>query len=186
MTGFRESVGGAGHVPAPATLELGPAAFSPTWRSRPKSAIVFGLRVPSERDLQSARAEAAKQAAQLVADLNDPDVTIDTFNDALLSQLVSYAICDPSNVEAVHPVLEFPQDQVQEYLTSNTIRRIFDEVERLQVATSPLFPEADAADIIELIGLLQANRLGDVDAVTARRTRRFLRFVLDELRPTDA
>lgn len=177
MTGFHEVV--SAKLAASATIELTTDAFSATWSGRPRAAIVFGLRVPSERDLQTARAEAVKIAVNLHA---DGIGRVEAFNDALMAQLVSYAICDPNDVMAPHPLLEFPQDQVQQYLTSRAIRDVFDAVERLQVATSPLFPEADADDVTALIGLLQTDRLTELRPVAAKRVRRFLRFTLDELR----
>lgn len=163
-------------------IELHPHEFADDWQGRPASPVLFGLRVPPEADVMTGRAEAAKRAAELHE--QSPE-QVDAFNDALLEYLVARAICDPNDVTAPHPLLELAEDMVPLALKPLTLRRIFDEIEKLQIEQSPLFPEATDDEIGELVGLLaMQSPLAALDRARQLRARRFLKFVLDELATT--
>lgn len=161
-----------------ATLLLEPSAFSSDWDSRPDSAVLIGLRVPSESDTQSAIAESAKRAIELH---DETEGRIGAFNDALLSMLVARSVCDPNDVLAVHPLLELPDEIVPLAFPPATIRHIFDAVEKLQIDTSPIYEEATDEEVATLCTRLSEGALGRAERVASKRARRFLRFVLDEL-----
>ena len=169
---------------APRTVELTPDRFADTWEGRPIEPIVVGLRVPAEADLQSAR----DNAAALVSDkkgLTEEGV-VNAHNDALLSIAVARGICDPNDVTAAHPFFELADDIVPLALKSNTIRWLFDEIERLHVEQSPIFPEATPEEVLALSDLLATEdpfcRANPVDAMRARR---YLRFALDLIDPVE-
>lgn len=163
-------------------IELQPHEFADDWEGRPTSPVLFGLRVPSEGDVMTGRAEAVKRAVELHPDSPEQ---VDAFNDALLEALVARGICDPNDVTAPHPLLELAEDMVPMALKPLTLRRIFDEIEKLQIEQSPLFPEATDDEVGELVGLLAMQApLTQLDRSRQLRARRFLKFVLDELETT--
>jgi hypothetical protein len=166
----RASAGGGTGVPAARNVRLTPGDFSPTWHNAPSSDVVVGIRVYSESDARTAEQEAAKQEDQVAAE------------QVLFSLAVARGICDPNNVKAPHPLFPFADDTIPLALTPRAVRRLFDEIERLHVDQSPAFAEATDDDLVELAGaLIQPDPLGKLDAVKAKRARRYVRLALDLL-----
>lgn len=163
---------------APRTITLAPDQFADEYSNRPVAPVVFGLRVPSEADAQAARNEATKLAAQI----DDHESSTETFNDTLMAICVARGICSVHDVTQPHPFLELADDMVPLALKSRTIRRIYDEIERLHVEQSPLYPEADASDLEALRGLIDAGGIEKLGAVEQGYVRRHLRFCLDLMR----
>jgi hypothetical protein len=154
-------------------------AFADGWKGKPKDDVAMGLRRLSEADTQSARAEAD----QLSRELHDhPGEERDAaFNDALMRWAVARATTDPNDVH--QPFFDMAEDTVREALTSHGVRRIYEELERLTIATSPLHPIATDEDLRELVARLSdAATLDQLTTGQARQLRRLLRHCLDELR----
>jgi hypothetical protein len=157
-------------VPAARTARLTAGDFAPTWDNAPGSDVIVGIRVYSEADARSAEQEAAKQETDQAA------------QDTLFAIAVARGICDPNNVKAAHPLFPFAEDTLQAALTPRAIKRLFDEIEKLHVDQSPMFPEATDEDLTELAGaLIQPEPLGKLGAVKAARARRYARLILDSL-----
>jgi hypothetical protein len=164
------------------TLELEPSAFAPTWEKAPRSKICIGLRGVSDGDESTARAEAEKLAREDYKH-EDQDNYIDCFNDLLMRNIVARGICDPNDVTKPHPTFKNAETRVR-YLTPASVRYLYEELERLQLETSPLHPEATDDEIAKLVdALFGGQALTKLPEPQARRVRKLLRYVLEELDP---
>lgn len=173
-------------IPAPATLQLEPKAFSADWEARPKAVVLLGYKVPCEVEMQSAQAESMRRAWELYEQPSDVDSRIECYNDSLVTLVVCRAICDPNDVNQMHPLLEMPDEIVPLAFPPATIRHIFDAVEKLQIEQSPAYTEAKPEELTDLIVRVQRGDLDKLPIAAARRARRFLNFVLEELLTIDA
>lgn len=163
--------------PAARTFDLLPEHFAAGYERKPVAKIAIGLRVPSESDAQSVEHEATKLAAQHDGDM---DAKLDVYHRSLFLFYVARGICNPHDVTAPHPLFELPEDMLPLALTPRAIKRIFDEIDLLSVDQSPLFAEATPDELLELSGLLvDANPLASVNAISAKRARRYLKLALD-------
>lgn len=164
--------------PAPITFRLMPDHFADSWGGqRPVVGIELGLRVPSERDIHAANLEAEKAA------LAAAEGTEDMVREATrLYLVIARAICSPHDVAAAHPYFELPEDEVQLALKSSTIKRIYDDVERLIVEKSPVYREASPDEVVALVELLRSeDAFEGVSDLAAAKARRYLLFALDLL-----
>ena len=181
MTAFRDIEASETRAP-PKTVVLDPLCFADTWPRRPKAAVCVGLRTISEAEKTTARAEAERLADEL-HDQRDAN-WLDAFNDALIRELVACAICSPNNINQPSEILPMAEVEVRIALTSKGARRIFEDYLRLEVETSPLYPEATDEDIEALVEALGDVDLGGFPAVQRAAIRRYLRFALDAINET--
>lgn len=159
------------------TVKIEPGDFSDTWKSKPKSAIVAGLRLLSSEDEETAKEQSIQAATEAPEALAS-----EAYNSRLKSYAVALALCDPNDVTRAHPAFPMAEDSVPEALTSRCLTRLFDELERLQVEASPIFGEATDDKIRMLIAALATDEpLAGFPPVAERRIRRYLNFVLSEL-----
>lgn len=167
----------AGKRKAPAKFTLLPEHFADTWGGqKPAAGIELGLRIPAEQDLYNAQIEADR-----LAEGHGESATL-VRNTKLLAFIVARGICSPHDVTEPHPYFELPEDQVGPALKSTTIQRIYDEIEKLIVAQSPVFGEATKAECNELADLLLVDDPWvDIDPVKAATARRYLLFALEIL-----
>lgn len=165
---------------APRTFTLLPEHFADTFGNKPKGAIELGLRVPSENEIFNAQVEANRAAG------TDGDANAELVRGSkLLSFVVARGICSPHDVTEPHPFFELPEDQVALQLKSSTIKRIYDEIERLVVEQSPVFAEATRDECRDLIDLLEVDDpFADIEPVKAAAARRYLLFALEILQGT--
>lgn len=180
MTTFRER--SAATKPEPATVvAVEPGHFADTWPEKPSGAVLVGLRLVSEADYQTARAEAAKRAWDHFPDEDlDGDERVDCFNDALAAWIVARGTTQPDN--ATKPWLDMAHDNVQLALTTGGLRFLFDQITALMIERSPLSPEASDADIARLVDALGSGAAwSSASGVTVRHARRLLRRAMDLL-----
>ncbi len=174
-------------IPAPRTYELPLSAFSADWGGRPNGPLVIGLRIPAEQDVQIISQEAARLAMEAYP--GDPEKQNEAWKTGMIRMLVCRAVCDPNDAAAAHPSFRLADDMVPRALTGDAIKRIFDEVEKLTVETSPGFAEATDEMAFQLGALLVKQEafeaLQAASPVRAARVRRFVRFILDELDPVE-
>jgi hypothetical protein len=164
---------------APATIILHPNDFASDWAQRPADDICCGLRVLSADAEDSAKAEARKKVVD-----SDGDIETELRRQYLI-QYCALSLCDPNDVERHCEPFDMASDQLPVALTSNALLRIYDTAERLKIESSPLFSEATDDDAADLAGELLGGALEDLatkDTAKAARCRRYLRFVLDDLR----
>lgn len=156
--------------PAPRVISIPPEYFAEDWEGRPIAAFDVGLRVASESDAHNIEVEA-----QRAADQADGDVSV--YNRSLIALCVARGFCDPRDVTANHPFFELPEEVVPFAFKPNSLRRIFDEIERLAIEQSPLFPEATAEEAGALVTALADGAFERLNP----RARRYLRMVIDAL-----
>lgn len=165
----------------PRVAILSPSAFADTWEAKPTADVAVGLRLLSERELQTAKAEASKTIERMYAgedgEIFDQEKAVEAWNDALVRWAVAYATCDPNDV--TKPYFDFAEDVIAAALTPEGIRRLWDEWRVLVEETSPLSPELDAEGIAALVDALP--RLETLSPNTQRRLRRLLGVCLSEL-----
>jgi hypothetical protein len=169
-----------------------PEFFAESWGRRPTGAFDVGLRVPSEQEYLNASAEAeAAQAEAIAKALKDPECSdaraeelgVRAHNQKLVTFCVARGVCNQHNVMLPHPYFELPDDEIPLALKSKAIERIFDEIERLAIDQSPVFPEATELELLELAELLATDDpFENVPSVKRSRCRRYLKLVLDSLR----
>ena len=166
---------------APAhTLVLDPWVFADSWSSKPREAVCIGLRALAESDYTNARIESAKFCRQKHPEGGTDQ--LDCFNDALMRWLVSYAVCDPNNVQKPAKVFGLTDDElIGLALTARGVRFIFDAILKFNVESSPLYPEIDANGIQDLKTILDNAILTRTGSI-ASTARRHLQFALDGLR----
>jgi hypothetical protein len=100
-----------------------------------------------------------------------------------MRMIVARGICDPNDATKPHPLFELADDVVRAALPSATVRYLFEEIEKLQVETSPLHPEASAEEVEELAAILTDHDVWSrLPADRCVYVRRYLRFALEELR----
>lgn len=165
---------------APAlVVNLSPNEFADEWKQKPRSDIAVGLRLlPSDED-QTAHRQAAKRAVE--AHPKDHEAQEAEYTRNLKSWAVARCLCDPNDVKKPHSFFPMAEDTVPLALTESAITRIFDEIERHHVNSSPLFPEANDDEVAALAGLLaREDPFGFLPQVQADRCRRYAHFILSE------
>jgi hypothetical protein len=106
----------------------------------------------------------------------------DRFEDIRVRLFVARCICDPNDVGSAHPLFLAPDLQVQRFLTEEAIKRVFDECEKLAVESSPISPEITNDELELLATSLNGDTLGSLEPHREARARRWLWFVLDEIK----
>lgn len=157
-------------------IDLTPDMFADDWPDKIPKTVKAGLRLLSEGDIHSARAQAADRAVQMHEGAED---RIAAYNDTLMAWAVASALCASTDTRT--PFLDSPFENVFLAFTSEGIRRIWEELEVTHLMHSPLLDEIDAVGIAALVGELQSERLANLGAKEAR-VRRLLSYVLEELR----
>ncbi len=165
-------------------LKLEPWVFADDWSGKPKDAVVVGLRLMSDGDKSKARSAAEAMAFELHA--KGGVNAMDAFNDHLVRQCAALGICSPNDAEQPAEILPAAEEQVGAALTTRGARFIFDAIHRYEVESSPLNPEATDEELVELQQLIEGGALGDLGAEGEATARRFLRYVLDDLRAVTA
>lgn len=175
----------------PATLVVPPWVYSDTWYDRPKWSyddVVIGLRTVSDGDIQVARSQAAILALQLHPRAKDDeierDLWIDAFNDAQMRNILARGTCDPNDVRVRCELWSAaPEEMIREALRPEGVGFIFDEWERMKIATNPTQRVAGLDELVMVAASFEENfqPLFAKDAARASRVRKLLAFILDEL-----
>jgi len=183
MPGFKEARRALGRKPA--RVQTYPSSiFADTWAGRPTSDVAVGLRVPSDHQVSLARANAARLAVELHPRPEDVELRVASMNDALMREVCAMVMCDANN--AHEPYFRAQEDDVATKLTSEGVKRIFDDFERLVLETSPVHREIEDDEIDLLAARLTPEALAVMTTSRARRARRLMSFLLDELGAPEA
>ena len=166
-----------------ATQVVPPEAFSMRWLRRPKDATCCGLRPLSESDIRFAMVEAERLVKRCVEQgARDESVLTGVYNDALICLAVARGTCDPNNATRSWDVWGgAPEDTVQDALTKEGAKALYDAIERVTIATSPVRPEIRDAEFDELFAIARES-LARLPPPRAQRCRRLFYFLLTELR----
>lgn len=166
--------------PRPAVVVVLPASvWVATWAKRPVGEVAIGLRFLSQQE-----SEMATTAAEARADQSrmDGDARDTVYNDELMVQVAGFAACDPNDATRRH--FDLGSEDVRVALTSQGVRRLWDEFERAQVGSSPLVDPADDTDLGDLAEcLLDPDGLAHLSPTDDLMVRRWARSLLDLLRP---
>lgn len=177
--GRGQSRGRVAARPAARLFELQPDHFADDFGDRPVAPFEIGLRIPSEHEARTIE-DAAERAA--LKSENDTD-RVEAYNRALQCFWVARAICDPKDVTSQHPFFDMPEDLVPIALKPNTIIRLRAEIHQLQIEQSPLHPEADDEEVVELSDLLAIDDpFGAITLTDEKLARRYLKFALELIR----
>lgn len=166
-------------APPEVVVMLKPEHFLSSYQEAPCSPFKVGLHGLGFADKESIVGviESDRKRAE------EAGVEFDERSAALVAVL-AIAICSPNDARAPHDAFSSPNALLPIALKPSTMQWLFDELERHQVATSPIFSEADDDDIAELIQAINDGALKILDATDgakARRVRRYLDFVACEL-----
>jgi len=164
--------------PAPKKFTLQPDHFAENWDRRPTQPVEIGLRVPAESAIQTATIEAEKLAVEA-----PEGERVQVYNGHLVAFVVARGMCSVHDVTQPHPVFELAEDIIPVAFKPGTVKRLFDEVERLMVDQSPAFPEATLEDLREL-----GDYMGMDDPFSGLTPHqrglcaRYARLILDQIR----
>jgi len=167
--------------PPPAKIVIKPGEWCSRWEDKPDRDVAFGLRLPSDDDESRVRREATDSAGERFKGTGDLEAATDEYNDAAMALLVGACVCDPNDLRNEPEQLHHPQDTIRHALRSETIRRLYHEIERLKVEESPASIEADEADVVALGDILLDGLPPWLTPLAAARCRRHIRYLLDEL-----
>lgn len=184
MSAFRQTLETVARLP-PHVVVLAPSEWADTWSDRPETPVPVGLRLISETDASLCRAEAARKAWDLHAGDEDEEGRAEAYNGALMALALARAICQPEDVTARFFETGLAEDMVGLAWTSETVERLFGELEALHIRESPCAPELGAAEC-EALGRALASGVAweCVEGGRARRARRLLAAVIELLQPS--
>ena len=157
--------------------------WSPSWGARPTEDVCCGIRPLSGADDDYCRLNAAKTAWRLFpgepADRFQIE-RVDAFNDALMRIAITRGTCDANDARKAWDVWGgAPDDVVGRALTREGVKAIYDAIERITLALSPVRPKASDEECARLFSILR-ERLASMPTARADRARRLLGFLLDE------
>jgi hypothetical protein len=184
VSGFTNHV--AASAPKPAAVEvLKPEHFASDWQAIPEAAVAVGIKVLSEAEVQQVLAESAKEARLLYPDSpDDSPIIVKAYEDALVRLAVGRCVTNPN--DARDPYFPAADEMVGVAWPSATIRRIWDVLERVTIACSPVAEPANDDDVRALCELLDKKLIGKMTAARELRTRKLVAFMLAELRAVES
>src|SRR5574343_1746857 len=158
----------AAQRPAEHVVVLHPSAFCDPYRDRPGSDVAIGLRRISEREAMTSMAEARKEAASAY---RKGEAAEERLNEAILCWTIGYAACDPNDVSK--PYFARGDEEVRDALTPYGLRRLWDELEMLLAADSPLLAPLGDDELALLAVSLTPQALALLPAGKQVRVRRW-------------
>lgn len=147
------------------------------------SAVTIGIRVPSDDDTEAAKEAAMERVSQLPSGADQSD-RIDAYNDALVKNLVACSTCVPTDV--TQRFFGMGEDEIDVRLTTDGVRRLWQEVEALRIAENPGMPEAGDEEFSHLIALWERDAVNLLPAVEAMQCRRLVEYVRQRLAEAEA
>lgn len=169
-----------GAVAPPRVVSLPLSAWKSTYSGRPERDVKIGLRLPGQDDTDTVETEALK-ALQHAAK-NGDEAAVRAYNESKLLNIVALCICDPFDVNKAHDLFETPNAILEIALTPQGIRRLFDEIERLQIETSPIFREASDEELNTFALMINEGAVQGLDSKVDRaRIRRYVAYCIEML-----
>ena len=174
MAVFKREIEKRAAVPQ-CVVEIPVASWSTTWVNRPSEPVKVGLRLISEADASSARAEAAKKALRYHPSEDDEDGRVEAYNGALMVAALGCAICDPDDVNASFLEWTSPTAQLAVSMTPTGIDLLYGHLDMFTMAESPSLPEATDEDVAEMAtALLDGSAWKGMTGANAHRVKRLL------------
>lgn len=149
MTTLREheNKNGVSHKP-PRVVELPPSAWSSTAKERPTTPVKIGLRLVSEDDRHQARETAIDAVGLEVTEVSDRN---DIFNSVLIRELVACGCC--LALDERQPFFLSGGLEVAQRLTTDGVKRLWQELETLDIANRVAMPEANDEGFSHLVAM---------------------------------
>lgn len=165
----------------PRVIHLPPSAFADTSSDKPLEPVAVGIKLISEGDTEGADVAARQRAERMHPERGPDDPIWDrAYNEALMVYAVAVGHCHPDSIH--EPLWDMAFDTVPRILTTAGIERLFDEIELIKLADSPLRPEASDDELATLSKVLATGTVWQTMSPARRGAlRRMLRFVLDEV-----
>lgn len=135
----------------PRVIAIPPSAWASHRADKPADAVEVGLRLISEDDIQYARGEAIRIATEYVQNPDHQEERHEAFNDALMRVALGRALCQPHDV--TQPYFLMGEDEIRVRLTSEGVRRLYQELEALHTSENPAMPEIDEEGFAHLIAM---------------------------------
>jgi hypothetical protein len=154
MGGFEKLLRGPGNLgprKPPRVLSLKPSSWADSWKDKPQGPVDIGIRRLAEEDVQAAKGEAARLCAELTSDAADEDDRVSAYNDALLR--VAAARGTSSVADVTVPFFTMGEDEIRQKMTPEGVRALWDAINALHIADSPLLPELDNEGFGQLIAI---------------------------------
>lgn len=134
-------------------------AWATDYEGRAIQPVEIGLKILSESDIQSARSEAVRAAWNCIP--GEPGDTkteerIEAFNDALIRFAVARGTCKPT--DATLPYWDMAEDVVSLALTTDGIKFLWEELQKLKIERSPLSAEIDDDEASSLAAWLTSEK----------------------------
>lgn len=180
MAAFSQAVQQSNRRPL-AVVTLGPADWSDTWPDRPATSVAVGLSSFSEANALTCLGESVKRADELLPRSSHFDADwLDARNESMMLWAVSCSMCDPNDPSQTFMTSQ-DNDSVAQAFRPETIRHLWDELERAMIARSPVRNPATDEELGALASLLEAGTVGKLVGSQSVRIRKIAAFMLDEL-----
>ena len=162
------------------TIRIPPSGFAATYAHRPTEPAPIGLVLVAEETMARAQAMALQEAWETHPQREEQELRVDAFNAALMSNLLCRACVSPHDATKLY-FPDAPEIQFRSALTVESVRRLWEAYGRMATEESPLSREASNDDVMKLCAAFGAGLLERLDPATARRVRRLLGELHDEL-----
>lgn len=166
----------------PRVITLPPSAWADHRSDKPREPVPIGIRLISEEDVQIARSTAAKIATELVP-VGGEDDRIAAYNDALCRVAAARGTCAPHDAE--QSFFAMGELEIRERMTSEGVRRIWQEIEALHISGNPSLAEIDDEGLAHLFALLDRNAIDELPREDMLRVRRLLEICRSQLAEVD-
>lgn len=164
-----------------AVVTLGPADWSDTWPDRPATSVAVGLSAFSEQNALTCLGEGVKCADELLPKASHFDADwIDARNEALMLWAVTLSLCDAADPGKTYLASQDDQSVAMAF-RPETIRHLWDELERATIARSPVRNPATDQELATLAELLTSANVDKLVDGQALRLRKLASYMLDEL-----
>ncbi len=172
---------------APRVVVLDPDHFSDTFEAKPQQAVAVGLRLVGERDIDIARAQAARRVSEMFS-TSDDETTDETakdeaYNDALMRWVVARATCKANDISA--PYFDCAEDTIGVALTPAAIVKLWDELILLQKGKGSPSPPATDEEVRSLVDQLDRGLLSRLGGSQETEVRKLLAYCHAVLTATD-
>lgn len=162
------------------TIRIPPSGFAATYAHRPSEPAPIGLVLVPEETTARAQAMALQEAWETHPQPEERELRVDAFNAALMANLLCRACVSPHDASKLY-FPDAPELQFRSAFTVEAVRRLWEAYGRMATEESPLSREASDDDVMKLCAEFSAGILERIDAATARRVRRLLGELHDEL-----
>lgn len=162
------------------TIRIPPSGFASGYAHRPTEPAPIGLVLVAEDTTSRAQAMALQEAWETHPQPEERELRVDAFNAALMANLLCRACVSPYDAAKLY-FPDAPELQFRSAFTVESIKRLWEAYGRMATEESPLSREASNDDVMKLCTAFGAGLLERLDAATARRVRRLLGELHDEL-----